>query len=71
LAKGTLGSYAHIVREIRESMGEFDALEFRHEARSSNKEAHRLARIAVYDDPDRRVWLVRPPEGFVVSIPSD
>jgi ribonuclease HI len=71
LAEGTLGSYAHIVREIRESKGDFDALEFRHEARSSNKEAHCLARSAVYDAPGRRVWLVRPPEGFLVSITSD
>jgi ribonuclease HI len=71
LAEGTLGSYAHIVREIRESKGDFDALEFRHEARISNKEAHCLARSAVYDAPGRRVWLVRRPEGFLVSITSD
>ena len=69
LDREAMGSYGHIVKEIRDSRKEFEELIFCHEKRSSNKEAHALARSAVRDDPGRRVWLVEPPLGLCNVLP--
>jgi ribonuclease HI len=68
LELGTQGVYAHIAREIKEAKGNFEALVFSHEKRTSNKEAHRLARSAVVDDPGRQVWLINPPGGLSIPV---
>jgi hypothetical protein len=38
--QGTMGVHAHILREIQESVRDFEALSFIHEKRISNKKAH-------------------------------
>jgi ribonuclease HI len=50
LEGGSMGVYGHIVREIVESKVGFQKLTFGHERRSSNKEAHNLARSVIRDD---------------------
>jgi hypothetical protein len=45
---------------MRYSLGkaDFDVVSFVHERRSSNKEAHGLARASVSRDIGRHVWLI-------------
>jgi ribonuclease HI len=66
IKEGTLGVYAQVISEIKVAMETFDMLSFVHERRASNKEAHNLARSVVLDDPGRRLWLVRPPDGLCI-----
>jgi ribonuclease HI len=68
LEQGTMGAYANIVREIKDSVQDFEVLSFAHERRSMNKEADRLAKSCVFflpgakscvlDESGRQVWLV-------------
>ena len=69
LYQEAMGSYGHIVREIRESRRDFEELVFCHEKRNFNKEAHTLARGAIYDYQGRRVWLLEPPVGLCNVVP--
>ncbi|KAK1603090.1 hypothetical protein QYE76_037263 [Lolium multiflorum] len=48
LRQGTMGPYAHVVREIKETEGDFEDLSFAHERRKTNKEAHTLASAQLY-----------------------
>ncbi|KAK1609349.1 hypothetical protein QYE76_033022 [Lolium multiflorum] len=57
LERGTMGAYAHIVQEIVQVKKNFQELVFVHEGWSLNKEAHALARSAIYDEPGR-CWLL-------------
>ena len=57
------GPYGHIVREITTSVVNFHKVEFVHERREANQEAHMLARSALFDSCGRRVWLLNPPVG--------
>ena len=70
LERGTMGVYAHVVQEITKARKSFDQMSFCHERRVHNKEAHRLARSVVLDDPGRQVWLwlVDPPEGLCIPV---
>jgi ribonuclease HI len=63
LDQGSMGVYAHIVREITETA----EADFVDERRSSNKDAHNLAHSVLFDH-GRHVWLLAPPNG--VCIPS-
>jgi hypothetical protein len=63
-----MGAYAHIVQEIVQVKKNFQELVFVHEGQSLNKEAHALARSAIYDEPGRCVWLNGPFEGFCRNI---
>jgi hypothetical protein len=68
IQQGTLGAYALIVivKEINDSILAFDTLEFIHEGRRSNVEAHGLARSVVFDEPGHRLWLVSPPDSLCI-----
>jgi len=57
------GPYGHIVREITTTVVNFHKVEFVHERREANREAHMLARSALFDSCGRRVWLLSPPVG--------
>jgi hypothetical protein len=57
-----MGSYGHIVKEIKTRVRDFRTVQFVHEGRSSNVDAHRLARSSIYLDLGRHVWLQFPPE---------
>ena len=62
-----LGSYGQIIRELEETTLGFQAVEFAHEGRQSNVEAHGLARGSIYSDLGRLVWLLNPPEGVCMN----
>jgi hypothetical protein len=65
---GSMGVYTHIVKEIEDSTSDFEDLEFVHERRVSNKEAHSLARGSMLLEQGRHVWLLEPPEGICNQI---
>ena len=56
-----MGLYGHIIRE------NFQVVNFIHENRKSNEDAHRLARSSVYDMPGRFVWFLSTPDGGCTS----
>ena len=66
IREGTMGSYGHIVQEIRARSREFNFVDFVHEGRQSNFDAHVLARSSVYDELGRYVWFVSPPNGICI-----
>ena len=39
-----------------------------HESRSSNKEAHNLARLVLGMPPGRHVWFISPPDQYMMTI---
>jgi hypothetical protein len=48
LEDGTRGTHAHIIKEITESLEEFDKASFYHEARGLNEETHGQGRSVVH-----------------------
>ena len=58
IREGSMGSYGYIVKEIRARLREFNFVEFVHEGRQSNFEAHVLARSSVCEELSRQVWFV-------------
>jgi hypothetical protein len=63
-----MGAYSIIVDEIKETKTLFSSVSFRHEGRSNNGEAHRLARSAVSLAIGRQLWLLEPPEGLCIPV---
>jgi hypothetical protein len=63
-----MGVYGMITREIKETTSLFEKVMFKHEDRSSNGEAHRLARGSVNLTSGRQVWLLGPPDGFNIPV---
>jgi hypothetical protein len=57
------GPYGHIVRELKARKTDFQMVQFVHEGRSSNIDAHYLARSSIYLEVGRHVWFQTPPEG--------
>ena len=53
-----LGSYGQIVREIEATTTGFQSLEFSHEGRRFNDDAHSLARGCIYSNLGRHVWFL-------------
>jgi hypothetical protein len=62
------GIYGAVIREIKDTIGLFSSVVFRFESRSSNGEAHRLARSSVSLDCGRRVWLIQPAENLCIPL---
>jgi ribonuclease HI len=60
------GGYGAVIREIKDTTTLFQSVVFKHEARASNGEAHRLARSFVSLSLGRRVWLLQPPEHLCI-----
>ena len=62
------GEYGMIVSEILATSPSFELIEFRHENRSSNMEAHPLAQGSVREGFGRHLWLLNPPAGFCIPV---
>jgi len=62
-----MGLYGHIVMEIKAGAARFVNAQFIHESRSSNGDAHRLARSSIYEAVGRYVWLLAPPDGVCTN----
>jgi hypothetical protein len=57
------GSYGPIILEIMRRMESFARVDFVHERRQTNFDAHQLAKSSVSLDFGRHVWLISPPFG--------
>ena len=57
------GSYGPIILEIKRRMESFARVDFVHEGRQSNFDAHQLAKSSVSLDFGRHLWLISPPFG--------
>jgi hypothetical protein len=57
-----------IVDEIKDTKTLFSSVSFRHEGRSTNGEAHRLARSAVSLAIGRQFWLLEPPGSLCIPV---
>ena len=53
--------------EIKAGAARFVDAQFVHESRSSNVDAHRLARSSIYEAVGRYVWLLAPPDGVCTN----
>ena len=62
-----MGPYGHIVKEIKAREKSFRFVDFVHEPRISNVDAHNLARSSIFLDVGRHVWFGDPPEGVCNS----
>jgi ribonuclease HI len=60
LREGTMGKYSSITREIAARSSSLQDCIFAHEGRSSNYEAHNLAKYSVSLDVGRQLWLDVP-----------
>ena len=58
-----MGSYGQIVREIKARTADSREVQFAHEGRTTNVDAHNLARSSLFLDIGRHVWFSNPPEG--------
>jgi ribonuclease HI len=67
IKEGSMGTYGHVVQEIRARSNDFSLVDFVHERRQSNTDAHNLARSCVYAELGRHVWLLSPPDGVCTS----
>lgn len=56
-----IGKSGMIIKEIRRTMKDFEAVQIIHEKRELNEEAHALAKAAVSLDFGRHVWLSERP----------
>ena len=61
-----LGRFSSVLAEIKARRADFSSVEFRHERRLSNKEAHGLARSSAYLDTGRHTWFGHPPDLFCI-----
>lgn len=62
--------YGHVVQEIKARAGSFGRVEFVHECRGPNVDAHCLARDAVRLAQGRHVWFLDPLTQFVTRTVS-
>jgi hypothetical protein len=63
-----MGSYGHIVFELKAMAMGFQEVHFSHEGRSLNVDAHCLARGLVHCDVGWHVWFLTPREGVCKDI---
>lgn len=71
IQEGTLGTYSHIIQEIRARRSDYQNLSFCYEPRSMNQEPHNLARFVLYNNIGRFVWLLDPPIGVNIPVLID
>lgn len=62
----SLNYFVQITREIQHISKSFSVCVFRHESRSSNMDAHKLARSTSSLDVGRRVWFSHPSHGLCI-----
>lgn len=62
-----MAPYGHIIQEIKAQASSFQKMEFVHERREANYDAHNLARRSLFDPVGRHVWFLSPSEGVCNS----
>ena len=69
IQQGDLGIYVQVTREINARKTAFRSVEFVHEHRDSNTDAHRIARSSIHAEFGQHVWFLNPHDG-VCNPPS-
>lgn len=67
IGETSMGLYGQIVKEIKARTNDFEFVDFVHESRLSNVDAHNLARGIVTNKTSRHAWLLLPPRGVCIS----
>ena len=67
IGQTTWGVYGQIIKEIREDAAAFQEMEFVHERRESNHDAHVLARSSLSSPIGRQIWFFDLPYGVCNS----
>ena len=62
-----MGAYGQIIQELREDAKAFLVMEFVHERREANHDAHVLARSTLASSFGRYAWFFDPPDGVCNS----
>jgi hypothetical protein len=57
-----MGPYGQVVKEVKARARDLNFVDFAHENRSTNVDAHNLARSLISFIRGRHVWLLTPPE---------
>lgn len=65
LRGNNLGQFFLVLQEIKSQAPRFTGVEFRHEERAANKEAHCLARASTSRHTGRYVWFLQSPDLIV------
>ena len=68
IKQGVGGNYGSIIREVTETARVFTACNFMFEPRSSNFEAHRLARYGITLPLGRHIWLGHPHDADIIHV---
>jgi ribonuclease HI len=68
MGQPNLGRFSTILQEIETSRRDFSAVNFVHEHRSANVEAHGLARSSTSLDNGRHLWLLHTPDAFCIPL---
>ena len=63
-----MGPYGQVMKEIKEQACDFVFVDFVHENRNSNVDAHALAGSLISFDTGRHVWFLEPPFGICNSV---
>lgn len=66
--RSTSGPYSTVIKEINQTKEEFESCSFSHESRSSNMEAHHLAKHALHLSEGRHLWLINPYDTTVIPV---
>jgi hypothetical protein len=62
IQQGDLRIYGHVIREINARKTTFRDVEFVHEHRDSNTDAHRITRSSIHAELGQHVWFLNPPD---------
>ena len=68
LQERSMGLFGHVLREVADTSRLRGGVTFCHEGRSSNHEAHTLARLATSLPAGRHVWLGVRPDGLNLPV---
>jgi hypothetical protein len=55
--------YEQVIQEINARKTAFSSVEFVHEHRESNTDAHRIARSSIHAEVEWHVWFLNPLDG--------
>lgn len=71
MKRPSLGRYVQITMKVKQWATECAKVNSANEGREINKDAHYIAQSAIYDTPERNVWLGQPPPGVCNNVNLD
>jgi ribonuclease HI len=68
MSNKNLGRYSYVLKEIQAVSSGFSSVQFVHEKRVSNVEAHSLAKSSAFFQTGRHVWLMDAPDHYCIPM---